>query len=179
MRSMKVGRKNKLIINIYNHCISKFDFDEYKVSRKIIEEVLRVEKINTSISVNISIVGDRKIRSLNKNSRSIDKVTDVLSFPNISFKKPSDIKSIAKSKKEQSLSFDYETNSYFLGDIVICNNKVIEQSKKYNHSVKREYSFLLAHSMLHLLGYDHMVIKDENTMIEKQNKVLNNLKIFR
>ena len=179
MKNMKVERRNKLIISIFNKCRRCFDFDEYKLSMKVLSEVLKVEKINIDISVNISIVGSKKIRILNKESRKNDKVTDVLSFPNITFKKPSDINSIIHNKKEKSIAYDYVTNSYFLGDIVICNNKVIEQSKKYNHSIKREYSFLITHSMLHLLGYDHMIKKDEDLMIKKQENILNNLKISR
>ena len=179
MKNMKVKRKSKLIISIDNKYKDGFEFDENKLSKKVLSEVLKVEKISVNVSVNISLVGTGKIRSLNKNNRKIDKVTDVLSFPNITFKKPSDIKSVIKNKKLENLIFDYSTNTYFLGDIVICYNKVIDQSKKYNHSIKREYSFLLTHSMLHLLGYDHMIKKDEKLMIDKQNEVLNNLKIFR
>lgn len=179
MKNMKVKRKNKLIVSLDNKYKDIFEFDEYRFAKKVVAEILRLEKITMSVSINISIVNSRKIKSLNKITRNIDKVTDVLSYPNIPFKKPSDLKSVVKNKKLENLIFDYTTNTYFLGDIVICYNKVIEQSKKYNHSIKREYSFLLTHSMLHLLGYDHMINKDEKSMFEKQDKVLNNLKIFR
>ena len=61
----------------------------------------------------------------------------------------------------------------------MCYDKIISQSSMYNHSVKREYSFLLVHSLLHLLGYDHINIKDERKMFEKQDEVLNALNIIR
>ena len=179
MRNLRAERKSKLILCLFNTTNSSFDFDEYKISKKVLAEVLKVEKIDINISVNISIVGSKKIRTLNKIKRKIDRVTDVLSFPNISFEYPSDIKTLIKNTKNIALFFDYTTNSYFLGDIVICYNKVIEQSKKYNHSIMREYCFLLTHSMLHLLGYDHIKINDEKFMIEKQNNILKNLKILR
>ena len=166
-----------IIVNIYNN--KKFDFDIDLLSKKIIKEIFNLEKINLNISVNISIVGLQKIKTLNNNLRGIDKATDVLSFPNIQFKKNSDLKSLIKNKKIYNSIYDFSTKSIFLGDVVICYNKIIFQSKKYNHSIKREYAFLLTHSIFHLLGYDHMNIKDEKNMFNKQEIILNKLKINR
>ena len=61
----------------------------------------------------------------------------------------------------------------------MCHDKILEQSKLYNHSIKREYSFLLVHSLLHLLGYDHMDIKDERKMFKKQDEILDSLNIIK
>lgn len=156
-----------------------FSFDELELSKKIITEVLRTEKVSFDVSINIEIVGKYRIRTLNKRLRNIDKTTDVLSFPNIDIKKPSDLKAVYKNKKLFSSIYDYSSKSVFLGDIVICYEKVISQSKKYNHSIKREFSFLLTHSALHLLGYDHMNEKDEKSMFKKQEMILQKLKILR
>ena len=157
----------------------EFDFNLSSLSKKVVNELLSVEKVNQEISVDIFIVGLKRIRTINKNMRGIDKTTDVLSFPNIPFHRPSDFKSIIKNKKLYSSVFDYSNNCFYLGDIVICYDKILSQSKKYGHSVKREYVFLLVHSILHLLGYDHIDSKEEMIMFDKQNVVLNKLKILR
>ena len=119
------------------------------------------------------------IRRLNRENRGIDKVTDVLSFPSIDFNKPSDFSKYVHNGKIDISILNLNNNTIFLGDVIICYDKVLSQAKKYNHSIKREYAFLLTHSLLHLLGYDHMNEKDENIMFEKQERVLNNLKILR
>lgn len=172
---MKIKEKNNIYINLINKY--DFGFDILKLSKKIVKEVIEFEKIDCDISVNISLVGLSKIKSLNKHNRNIDKTTDVLSFPNILLKRRSDFDKIIGDKSMYASIFDYNTKSIFIGDIVICYNKVISQSKKYCHSVKREYSFLLTHSMLHLLGYDHMNAKDEKIMFEKQDYILDKLRI--
>ena len=166
-----------VFVNIENN--KEFDFDINSLSKKIIKEILSIEKISLDVSVNISVVGLKKIRTFNCNTRGIDKPTDVLSFPNVPLKKVSDFKSIIKNKKIYNSIYDFNTKSIFLGDVVICYNKIISQSKKYYHSIKREYSFLLTHSIFHLLGYDHMKAKDEKLMFDKQEKVLSKLKINR
>lgn len=177
MKNLKTERKNKIYINIFKK--KSFGFDDIKLSNKIIKKVLETEKINYNISLNISIVGINKIRTINKKLRNIDKATDVLSFPNIQFKKPSSLNSLIKNKSVYNSIYDFDTNSFYLGDIIICYDKIISQSKKYNHSIKREFSFLLVHSMLHLLGYDHMNKRDEEYMFDKQDKILELLNILR
>lgn len=157
--------------------IHNFEFDELKLSKRVIKEVLSTEKINVDVSVNISIVSKYKIKKLNFITRKINKVTDVLSFPNIDFKRPSNINQIICDNKKYISVYDFSNNSLFLGDIVICYDRVISQSRRYGHSIIREYSFLITHSMLHLLGYDHIIKKDEIKMFNKQDIVLKKLKI--
>ena len=72
-----------------------------------------------------------------------------------------------------------ETGNFVLGDIVISIDKVISQAKEYGHSIKREFAFLICHSTLHLLGYDHMKKKDASIMEKRQEEILNSLKIKR
>ena len=76
-------------------------------------------------------------------------------------------------------NFDPDTGELILGDIVISVDKVIEQAEKYNHGVKREYAFLIAHSMLHLFGYDHMDEVERENMELRQDEILNRLNITR
>lgn len=167
------------MVNVNLTKIHSFGFDESTLSKKIIREILLYENIKSDISVNISIVGKSKIRTLNKVNRGIDKVTDVLSFPNIEIKRSSGFNQLIKDKLVFAEIYDFDSKSIFLGDVVICYEKTISQSKKYNHSVKREFSFLLTHSILHLLGYDHMKKSDEKIMFEIQDKILDKLKITR
>lgn len=167
------------MINVNLIKIHSFGFDETALSKRILKEILLFEKINYSVSINISIVGKNRIRTLNRINRKIDKVTDVLSFPNL---QANDVTSFKKKLKNKSIFaqiYDFDTNTILLGDVVICYDKTLSQSKKYNHSVKREFSFLLTHSILHLLGYDHMNKKDEKIMFEIHDKILNKLKILR
>ena len=168
-----------MIISVNLTKIHSFEFNELILSKKIIKEVLLYEKINESVSVNISIVGKNRIKTLNRVTRGIDKVTDVLSFPNIQFDNKISFNNLIKNKSYISQIYDYVTKSIFLGDVVICYDKVLSQSKKYNHSLKREFAFLLTHSILHLLGYDHMNKEDEIVMFKIQDKILSKLNILR
>ena len=77
------------------------------------------------------------------------------------------------------LPLDPETGELVLGDIVISVDKVMEQAEKYGHSRTREYAFLIAHSMLHLFGYDHMVPEEARVMEAKQAAILESLNILR
>lgn len=157
----------------------KFDFNEITLLYKVAEMVFLSERLYYDFSFNLNIVSKFKIKALNKKLRSIDKVTDVLSFPNIDFKRPSDFKGFIKKDVIDFSIMDIDTGTIFLGDIVICYDVLIKQAKEYMHSVKREYAFLIVHSLLHLLGYDHIKSKDEKIMLKKQDTILNDLKIYR
>lgn len=174
-------KNTKLKLNIdYDKSLDEiFDFNVENVTKKVLNECNEVEKVPFDTSINVSIVNDSKIKRINKEERNIDKVTDVLSFPVLDLKKPKDYKKFYKNKKLDLEFLDLDTNTVLLGDIVINKNKVITQSKAYNHSIKREYAFLLTHSFLHLIGFDHMKKIDEEKMCIEQEKILNKLKIFR
>ena len=118
----------------------RFDFDEKRLAKKIAKTIFDMEKLYGSFSFDVSLVTKDKIRLINRRTREVNRTTDVLSFPFV--------------------GSDYDTKTIFLGDIVICYDKIISQAKLYGHSVRREYSFLLTHSLFHLLGYDHMTKKD-------------------
>ena len=136
----------------------------YKLIEKVISEALRYEGVNDNTEVSVTIVDNEEIRKINNKFRNIDRATDVLSFPLIDF-------------DNESLPDD--GSKIYLGDIIINIERAKEQAKEYGHSIDREIGFLTAHSMLHLLGYDHMVPEEEKEMFAKQEEILNNLGLRR
>lgn len=146
--------------------------------QKVAIQVLDTEKCDYEVCVNLLLTDNAGIRELNRESRQIDKETDVLSFPGVFFENSSDF-SVLEDENTEADYFDPDTGELLLGDIVISIEKMEEQAKAYGHSVEREFSFLIAHSMLHLCGYDHMEQEEEKVMFEKQEQVLQTLGITR
>ncbi|MGN0472639.1 MAG: rRNA maturation RNase YbeY [Lachnospiraceae bacterium] len=157
-----------------NNTDRSFDFPMEEVFRKVAGEVLRTEKADFEAEVNLMIVDLDTIHEMNRDYRQIDRPTDVLSFPNLSFDSPGKF-----DLTESADVVDPETGEVVLGDIVICYDKVLEQAEEYGHSILREFAFLLTHSMLHLCGYDHMTEEETSVMEAKQNQILDTLKITR
>ena len=122
---------------------------------------LTEEEVNVPYQISLLFVDNNEIREINKDTRGIDKVTDVLSFPMLSD------------------DFDIELEEESLGDIVISLERAFEQSKEYNHSFEREVCFLVCHSTFHLLGYDHDTEENTKQMREKEEYILNKLNITR
>ena len=116
-----------------------------------------------------------EIHEMNRDFREIDRATDVLSFPMLEYEKPGDFSHFESSQD----CFDPETGELLLGDIVISKEKVLAQAEEYGHSAKREYAFLIAHSVLHLSGYDHMEDDERIEMENLQREILNKLNILR
>ena len=110
-------------------------------------------------------------------AKGIDAPTDVLSFPNVSYEKAGDFSVLLGEQLVDLL--DPDTGRIMFGDIVINEDRVRSQAKDYGHSVKREFAFLVAHSMLHLCGYDHMEEEEAKVMEKKQEDVLGELGITR
>lgn len=129
-----------------------------------IEASLQYEGLSGDAEISVTIVNDLDIRKINHAHRNIDKVTDVLSFPMIDF---------AKGERPP------EKGPYILGDIIISIETAIKQAEEYGHSIEREIGFLTAHSMLHLMGYDHMEPSEEKEMFQKQEEILNSMGLFR
>lgn len=151
-------------------------FSEQEVAEAVISETLDYEDCPYEVQVNIILTTDEEIHKINLEQRGVDAPTDVLSFPMIAYAYPSDFTVLEADSMD---SFDPDTGELLLGDIVISVDKVIEQAEKYNHGVKREYAFLIAHSMLHLFGYDHMDEIERETMEHKQEEILTRLNITR
>ena len=151
-------------------------FDVEEVAGKVIVEALDYENCPYEVSVNVLLTDNAGIHEMNKQYRGIDRPTDVLSFPNVDYEKPADFSGIEDNIEDY---FDPENGELCLGDIVISVDRVYEQSDEYGHSAKREYAFLIAHSMLHLLGYDHMESDEAAVMERKQEEILDKLGITR
>ena len=125
--------------------------------------------------ISVTVTDNVHIHELNREYRGVDRPTDVLSFPMIPFEKPADY-SVIDEKDEY---FDLDTDELLLGDVMISVDRVYSQAQEYGHSIEREFSFLFAHSMLHLLGYDHMTPEEAAVMEKKQAKALDDLGITR
>ena len=151
-------------------------FDPEKTASEVAEAVLSAEHCPFDAEVSLTLTDDEGIREINSTMRGIDSPTDVLSFPMVAYEPPGDFSAASASPAD---AFDPDTHRLLLGDIVISADAVIRQAEEYGHSPKREFAFLVAHSMLHLAGYDHIDPDDEKTMIEKQESVLNALHITR
>ena len=152
-----------------------FAFDHRKLAEEVITFALDYEHFPYEAEVNLTLVDNETIQEINREQREIDKPTDVLSFPMISYETAADFSKIEDSDD----NFNPDTGEALLGDIVISVPKVLEQAESYGHSVKREFSFLIVHSVLHLLGYDHMTPGDAVFMENKQKDILNAMNILR
>ena len=153
----------------------KLDIDYEKLTAMIAEHILETENCPYDVCVNLVITDNEEIKRVNAEFRSIGAPTDVLSFPMIPFEKPADY-SVIDEKDEY---FDLDTDELLLGDVMISVDRVYSQAQEYGHSIEREFSFLFAHSMLHLLGYDHMTPEEAAVMEKKQAKALDDLGITR
>lgn len=146
------------MFEIFNETNEKVD--EIKYLDEVIDYTLKMEN-STESELNVIIVDNEFIHKLNKEYRGVDRPTDVISFAH-----------------QDDKSFGFSSN--ILGDIYISIDKAREQANEYGHSLKRELCFLTVHGVLHLLGYDHTKSKEEEKiMFDKQDKVLNDLKIER
>ncbi|MCL2253539.1 MAG: rRNA maturation RNase YbeY [Lachnospiraceae bacterium] len=150
-------------------------FDIEQVTKLVIETVLDFEGCPFEVIVNIVLVDDESITEVNQETRGIGKATDVLSFPALDFSKPADFTDI----EDDITNFDPDSGELLLGDIIISADRLKEQSEAYGHGKKREYAFLLTHSLLHLLGYDHMEHLEAEIMEKKQETILDQIGIFR
>lgn len=141
---------------------------------KVYDAVVDFAHFPKKIKVNLSFVDEKMIRKLNKDTRNIDKVTDVLTYPYIELKPKEKLK-----LSDYKLDIDPDDNRLLIGDIYICTKRAKEQSVEYVHSLNREICFLFCHGMLHILGYDHIKKEDEEVMTRLQSEILDKLNIRR
>lgn len=161
---------------VENETKRELPFDVEAAAEKVMEEALEYEQCPYEVIVNVLLTDNDGICRLNKQFREIDRPTDVLSFPNVDYAAPADFDGIEDAAAGY---FDPESGELYLGDIAISVDKVYEQAEEFGHSVEREYAFLLVHSMLHLMGYDHMEQTEASVMEHKQEEILNRLGITR
>ncbi len=153
----------------------RLPFDPEPAARTVIEKALEYEGCPFEAEVNLLLTTDEEIHTMNREFRQIDAPTDVLSFPMLEYQNPGDFSGF----EEEEDSFDPESGELLLGDIVISKDKVLRQAEEYGHSRERELGFLVAHSMLHLIGYDHMEEEERAIMEQRQREILEGIGLKR
>ena len=149
--------------------INFLDIDEeqeyVKILNRVLKECFIEEKLDEkNLYVNIVLTNPQNIRKMNKEYRDVDKETDVLSFP-----------MFEKGELEKRI----DLNEDILGDIVISIDRVSKQAKEYGHSFERELAYMAVHGFYHLMGYDHMEENDKKEMRQKEENILEKLKILK
>lgn len=153
----------------------KLPIDVEETAQLVVEAALDYIECPYEAEVNLLLTGEEEIHEMNNQFRQIDRATDVLSFPMLEFDEAGDFEKF----EEMDEVFNPESGELVLGDIVICKEKVFQQAEAYGHSIRREFAFLIAHSMLHLFGFDHMVEEEREEMEAKQREILERIQILR
>lgn len=135
---------------------------------RVVGQCLSYENIDYGCEVGVTFVDDEAIRTLNREHRNIDRKTDVLSFP-----------MLADVRHTEKTDIDPETGLVYLGDVVISVETAMRQAEEFGHSLEREIAFLTVHSMMHLMGYDHIDDGDRRIMRVHEEAVLDELNIKR
>ncbi len=174
--SEEENEENKMSLYIEEEGTTCLPFDTEETAKQVIEAALENMGCPYEAEINLILTTNEEIRSMNHTFRKIDRSTDVLSFPMLEYETPGDFSRFAD---ECTDAFHPESGELLLGDIVISKDTVLRQAEEYGHSPRREFAFLIAHSMLHLFGYDHMEEEERLLMEQKQREILEQLKIFR
>ena len=153
-----------------------FPFEAKELVTRVARAALASEGCPYEVCVNVLVTDNEGIREFNRQYRDIDSETDVLSFPNLDFERAGEF---VISTERRADCFDPDSGELVLGDIILSADKVREQARNYGHSLMREFAFLVAHSMLHLCGYDHMEETEAEMMERKQEAILSGLGIHR
>jgi len=152
--------------NRINLSYERYDVRNYYarvIIKRCIAAVLKYQGVTVPCEINVMITDNEGIRAINKASRDIDKSTDVLSFPMFTF-----APGLLPDDWDEYL--DPETGLCPLGDMAISVERAAEQAKEFGHSVKREIGYLTIHSMLHLLGYDHLDEGPQKAQMRKREE---------
>lgn len=158
-----------------NESDRELPFDETQIAEKVISEALDYIECPYETEVNVLLTTDEEIHEMNRMHRQIDRPTDVLSFPMVDYELPGDFSRL----EENEDYFNPESGELMLGDIVISLDKVYAQAEEYGHTPLREYAFLIAHSMLHLFGFDHMEEEERIDMERRQREIMERVNILR
>lgn len=158
-----------------NESSDSFSFDCKELGAKLFEFVMDYVECPYEAEVSMLLTTDAEIHAINKEQRNIDNATDVLSFPMNEFEQPGDFMWLEEAED----SFEPDTGELLLGDIVISTEHIKTQAEEFDHSEKREFAFLTVHSLLHLIGYDHMTEKDAKEMEDLQRNILDKFGISR
>lgn len=133
--------------------------------KKVVETALAVEEAICDVNLSVVITDNENIHEINKEQRGVDRPTDVLSFPGY--------------EKEEWEELKKKNEIAYIGDIVVSKEKIIEQASEYNTGFEREFCYLIAHGMLHLMGYDHIEEEDKTIMREKEEIIMQKLNLER
>ncbi|MBP1925450.1 putative rRNA maturation factor [Sedimentibacter acidaminivorans] len=133
--------------------------ENMKAVEKAINATIEFEQAEGNFEVSVSFVTNEEIKELNRIYRNVDSDTDVLSFP-------------MDDEEDQE-------GVIMLGDVILSTQKIIEQAKNFGHSLEREMIYLTVHSMLHLLGYDHMMEDEKEEMRDREKEVMKSLQLFK
>lgn len=140
-----------------------------KLINTVVNAALNYENATKDMEVSVYLTDNENIQILNREHRDKDMPTDVLSFPMLEFENGEMVDDIG----------DYFDDVLILGDIIISVERAIAQAEEYGHSVERELGFLLCHSVLHLLGYDHEDDDERKIMREKEEAILDSINLKR
>lgn len=169
-----------MTINIEYETDKELKLDYENIINRVINEAVDYAKCPYEAEVNVTLIDNDEIKEINAEYRNINNPTDVLSFPMLNFALPGDFDGISDElENDVEDYFNPDSGELMLGDIVVSVEKVVEQAEKYGHSQERELAFLVAHSMMHLFGYDHMEPDEAAVMESKQREILDNLGITR
>lgn len=163
-------------LNIEKEVEVVFDFDYEKLAEEVVFFAMEHENFPYEAEVNLTLTDNDGIHQINQMYRNIDAPTDVLSFPMLSYTQAGDFSALEEDYED---NFNPDTGEIMLGDIIISVDRLREQAKAYGHSERREYAFLIVHSMLHLFGYDHMTKEEAAEMEAKQHQILDAMHISR
>lgn len=152
-------------VNLTFDCLTLHRLSAASVIKQCIEATLLQEKVDIPCEINVLVTDDRGIHQINKASRDIDRATDVLSFPMFEL-------TPGALPEDWSAYMDPETHLCPLGDMAISLERAIAQAKEYGHSVRREVGYLTIHSMLHLLGYDHLDEGPQKAQMRQQEETI-------
>ena len=159
--------KNNFKLLLDSECFS----DDYRIA---LEKALSgFVASDVALAFEIEFVSEEEIRELNAQTRGIDKITDVLSYPSLD-----GIKGRKLSKKDYPYSLD-EDGNLLVGSIAVCVKRATEQAEEYGHSLERELHYLIVHGVMHCLGYDHETDEEKAEMREKEEYILSKLGITR
>lgn len=145
--------------------------------RSVIEHALKEEQVDIPCEVSVIFIDNEEIREINRENRNIDKVTDVLSFPMLDYPEGKVFKEVYLNHQFDEI--DLNEGNLVIGDIALSLEKAEEQSEEYGHSFLREAAYLTVHSVLHLLGYDHMEEDEKVVMRKREEEILNKFGLVR
>lgn len=165
-----------MTITIEEEAKIPFLFDYKELTERVINGALDFIGCPYEAEINVLFTDNDSIQEINRDNRDIDAPTDVLSFPIGEYPVPGEFDTL---EEEQPEVFHPESGELMLGDIVISVERVVSQAEEFGHSEERELGFLLAHSVLHLCGFDHMEEEERLVMEEKQREIMDALKIYR